>query len=257
MWKLLYQSVRGTSHERSGKDCQDNCLATTLQLPSETFVLLACADGAGSALYSELASKCACEMAITEAARWLEEKQSLSGLTSTDVKQWIEQIRSRLGDLAAERDVAVRELATTLLFAIVGEGQACFFQIGDGVIVVETDGAYRHVFWPQNGDYANTTYFITDPTAIERLQFAQEQNQIDEVALLTDGLQMLALTYSEQRVHGPFFAPMFQTLGGSEAAEELFAPLAGFLGSAAVNDRTDDDKTLVLAKRCGKGNETI
>ena len=27
MWKLLFQSVRGSAHERSGQPCQDSCLA--------------------------------------------------------------------------------------------------------------------------------------------------------------------------------------------------------------------------------------
>jgi hypothetical protein len=70
---------------------------------------------------------------------------------------------------------------------------------------------------------------------------------VDEVALLTDGLQSLALRFASREAHGPFFEPMFERLRGPEQPSE--SELAAFLGSGPVNARTDDDKTLVLATR--------
>jgi hypothetical protein len=75
------------------------------------------------------------------------------------------------------------------------------------------------------------------------------ERPILDLALLTDGLQMLALNYSEGRVHDPFFRPMFNLLRDSETGETLEQPLIVFLDSKRVNDRTDDDKTLFLATR--------
>ena len=72
---------------------------------------------------------------------------------------------------------------------------------------------------------------------------------MDELALLTDGLQMLALRFADKSVHGPFFLPMFQALRAAESASALQTPLRDFLNSPAVNRRTDDDKTLILATR--------
>ena len=69
------------------------------------------------------------------------------------------------------------------------------------------------------------------------------------LALLSDGLQMLALNYGTKAAHQPFFAPMFASLRKADDAQELLVPLKQFLDSKAVNDRTDDDKTLVLATR--------
>ena len=78
---------------------------------------------------------------------------------------------------------------------------------------------------------------------------------IDEVAIFTDGLQGLALHYESRRAHTPFFQPMFAWMrpAGSGYCEGLSSSLTSFLNSKKVNDRTDDDKTLILAtRRSGK-----
>jgi hypothetical protein len=47
----------------------------------------------------------------------------------------------------------------------------------------------------------------------------------------------------------PFFAHFFHVLSTASAdkEDELHSALVRFLGSPAVNERTDDDKTLALA----------
>ena len=49
--------------------------------------------------------------------------------------------------------------------------------------------------------------------------------------------------------HEPFFKPFFSILAKttSDQEDQLEAALVGFLNSEAVNERTDDDKTLALA----------
>jgi hypothetical protein len=145
--------------------------------------------------------------------------------------------------------VDLREFATTILTAIVGPSQALFSHIGDGVIVYGDGDGYRTPFWPQQGEYANTTYFLTGSDFEDQIAFEGIDRQIDEVALLTDGLQPLALHYATRSVHSPFFQPMFAALRGANDPEEFREPLKAFLNSAGVNSRTDDDKTLVLATR--------
>jgi hypothetical protein len=147
------------------------------------------------------------------------------------------------------RNVNRREFACTLLTAIVSDDGAVFSQIGDGVIVVAEDDRYQTVFWPQSGEYANTTFFLTGSDFEERLAFRSLGAPVLELALLTDGLQSLALHYASRAVHAPFFDPMFQSLRQAQDPEELEGPMKDFLHCKLVNDRTDDDKTLVLATR--------
>jgi hypothetical protein len=115
------------------------------------------------------------------------------------------------------------------------------------------ENAYGHVFWPDRGEYANTTHFVTEEDAVEHLQFESVNRRIIEVALLTDGLQTIALNYQLQIAHEPFFKGLFAPLRTAKEGRspELSESLVSFLSSPRVNEKTDDDKTLVLASRVG------
>jgi hypothetical protein len=161
----------------------------------------------------------------------------------------MKDVRSELHTEAEQLALSPRDLACTLLLAIVGSETSAFLQIGDGAIVVLEEDQYKPVFWPQSGEYQNETCFVTDKDVEQGGLIEIIPRGIDEVAIFTDGLQMLALNYAEKRAHQPFFAPIFKTVRGAETQAELVEPLHQFLESAQVNARTDDDKTLVLAVR--------
>jgi hypothetical protein len=159
------------------------------------------------------------------------------------------RVRGSLSLEACLLNLPLREFACTLLTAIVGEKSAVFSQIGDGVIVVQNGAGYRPVFWPQSGEYASTTYFLTGEGFEDQLAVRSLPGVVNELALLTDGLQPLALHYATKSVHAPFFQPMFQTLRQTDLVENLEQPLRQFLASGPVNERTDDDKTIILTSR--------
>lgn len=152
--------------------------------------------------------------------------------------------------------VPVRELACTLVGVVVAPKSCLFLQIGDGVIVVadhDEPDAYDWVFWPDRGEYANMTRFVTDRDATENLLHELCLRVIDEVAVTTDGLQALVLDYRARAAHDRFFLPMMKVLRTQTSRGELHeisGKLATYLASARINQRTDDDKTLVLASRC-------
>jgi hypothetical protein len=170
------------------------------------------------------------------------------------VASWLTHFQHAVSARAEALGCQPRDLACTFLAAVVGEQAAAFVQVGDGAIVVadprEPEG-YCWIFWPQRGEYENVTAFITDPSAEDHLAHEVEDRRYDEIALFSDGLQRLALHFSSHAAHNPFFRPMFSHLRPAPPgylAQESDA-LAIFLDSAAVNERTDDDKTLVLATR--------
>lgn len=181
----------------------------------------------------------------------------VSEITKWHILKWYQEARGKLSLEACLRNLDLRDFACTLLTAIVGNNSAIFAQIGDGAIIVGEDAGYKTVFWPQNGEYANTTFFLTGADYEERLAVRTFDHRINELALLTDGLQPLALHYATKSVHNPFFAPMFQSLRQSAKSEELEDSLNEFLNSKAVNARTDDDKTLILATRRSPSNDSI
>jgi hypothetical protein len=150
---------------------------------------------------------------------------------------------------AATQGVVPRQLACTLLATLVGDDWAAFAQIGDGVIVFNGDTGYELAFWPDNGEYANTTRFLTDDDYRKHLRIEIVSRHVTDLAVLTDGLQMLALDFKGARVHDRFFEPLFRTVRNNPNEEALRTSLMEFMDSKRVNDRTDDDKTLLLATR--------
>jgi serine/threonine protein phosphatase PrpC len=239
MWKLVYGSVRGTSHAVSGQPCQDFCAGNLVG----STVAAACSDGAGSAELSHLGSKAAVERFMEVAV------SSESTPERAAIEAWVDAARERVLEEAATQGVIPRQLACTLLVAIVGDGWAAFAQIGDGVIVFNGDAGYELAFWPDNGEYANTTRFLTDDDYRKHLRIEIVTRQISELAVMTDGLQMLALDFKGARVHDRFFEPLFRTVRNNPNEEALRTSLLEFMDSKRVNERTDDDKTLLLATR--------
>lgn len=250
-WRFLNATCRGTSHERLETPCQDDCLVDVIENGGAQVLIAVASDGAGSAACSEVGSGLVCELLLPAIEEWLTTGESISALDRTVVEQWICRIRSGIDSHAAKREAVRRDFACTLVVAIVEDDAAAFFQIGDGAIVVRGGGSLEVIFWPDGGEYANMTYFITDDDWVKHLHFAVRDAQFDDVALMTDGLQRLALRFESRSAHEPFFVPMFRALAAAPPgfASALEPPLIAFLGSDAVNARTDDDKTLVLATR--------
>jgi hypothetical protein len=249
MWKVLAESLEGTSHRRTSQPCQDWRHCLPVAVAGETILIVACADGAGSAELSDVGARLACEQFFDVARAALEQRTSLDDLDRATVLDWYHQVQAALRAEADRRGVAVRQLACTLLTAVIGEHRALLAQVGDGSIVYLDGERYQSAFWPQSGDYANTTNFITQDDLADVFEIVEKSQRIDELAAFTDGLQRLALSFASRSVYQPFFGPLFAPLRAAEHADELVVPLRAFLDSPLVNERTDDDKTLVLATR--------
>jgi hypothetical protein len=251
-WRYVYASVPGVAHRASGVECQDACGVQWLDAPDGTPALaLAAADGAGSAAEARLGAELACQTLLAECAAWLA-RTPVAGWSRPAAETLIARVQTTLGQRAAEIGLPVREFACTLLGAVLADDRALFLQIGDGAIVIGIGDDYQPVFWPQAGEYPNETYFATDSGAIARLEFATSVEPVAEIALLTDGLQALALHYRTRQAHTPFFRPLFQRLRAAPepgCPPDLQTALARFLDAPALNQRTHDDKTLILATR--------
>jgi hypothetical protein len=137
--------------------------------------------------------------------------------------------------------------------AILAAGWAAFAQIGDGAMVFDGDEGYTVAFWPDTGEYVNMSYFLTDELFRDRLRIEIVERTVNELAVFTDGLQMLALDFTATQTHGPFFAPLFNTLRSGTDIMKLSDSIRVFLDSKRINERTDDDKSLLLAARINDG----
>jgi hypothetical protein len=218
---------------------------------AQTFV--ACvADGAGSAKYSDCGSELVCQTVIDSATAFFSAGGRLEDLTRDDVLRWCSEARERIENAARERKCEPRELAATVCAALMAPKWSCFFQIGDGAMILRRNGIYGIVFWPQSGEYANSTNFLTAGNYEQRLEFVAAAGGFSDIALMTDGLERLALRFENQTPHTPFFDPFFRAIREAQDHTVLNEALEKFLASDSVRARSDDDKTLILASRIGR-----
>lgn len=251
-WRWVSASVIGTSHTGSGLECQDSHLCNEIQTPNGPVLLAFVSDGAGSAAKSALGSRLICDVLLDKTLEFFREQGHVHQLNLRLISNWIQFFRDEI-ILQAEADgLTDRDYACTLLGAIIGEKAAALFQVGDGAIVYSTESTDQLpvlAFWPERGEYENTTFFVTQSNFLDQMQFCLVQEQIVDVALLSDGLQRLALNYQTKSAHQPFFAGLFAPLRHTlrDEVPGLNAQLLNYLDSPKINERTDDDKTLILA----------
>ena len=241
-------------------------------------LVAAIADGAGSAAMAERGADITVKAVVNYLCCQLD-----NGRLNYDAMLREAAVKARETVLAEaqRRGARPRDLASTLLVAVVGPDGGSALQIGDGVIVVSDGGngwgwvfwpqrgeyakqvtnpnrdtaEFRWIFWPQRGEYVNTTRFLTDADAVERLRIAPRLGKVTDIALMTDGLESLAMHYASTSAYEPFFRGMFRPiLDAGEASvnkdreiKHLSASLDRFLSSDRVRSRTDDDVSLVLA----------
>ena len=237
----------GPSHAADNSPCQDSFSIEVVENAAAQTLVACVSDGAGSAKYSDVGSDVVCRTIVGSACAFLNAGVQIAELQLQDVLRWCEEARARLMHEASLRECEVRELASTMCTAIVGPATSCFFQIGDGAMILRKQGVYGVVFWPQSGEYANSTNFLTSPKYDSQLEFISTDSRCSDIALMTDGLERLALRFDSQTPHVPFFEPFFRAIRAAKDYTGLNESLQTFLGSEPVRDRSDDDKTLILA----------
>lgn len=253
-WRIAAASVVGTSHLKTGQPCQDSSRAMLVDAGVNSALICAVSDGAGSAAHSEIGSRVAAATATLLIENYLKTGQEINAIQRETALSWLAQIQSTLSNLASEANAPSREFACTLLVAVIGTDRAAFFQVGDGAMVVSEGGddGWAYVFWPQHGEYINTTNFITSTNAADVMEFTSVQRRIESIAAFSDGIESLVLHYATKTVHDRFFNLMIEPV--MQAVPEgldvrLSESLARYLGSDKICDRTDDDKSLILATR--------
>jgi hypothetical protein len=244
MWRFALARATGTSHARHEMPCQDRCACALI----DSGIVAALADGAGSAKFAEDGA----EIAVNTFVSVISEAQINP---ATDFGELMRGAAVKARDAVVahgqEKGIEARHLASTLLAIVSTEYGSGAVQIGDGVIVVSQEaGEWGWVFWPQRGEYTNTTRFLTDEDAPARLEVESFSHPMSDVILISDGLEPLAIHYASKSVHHPFYNGLLGPLlkSGTEGHDTtLSTALASFLSSPAVTSRADDDVSIVMA----------
>ncbi len=235
----------GTSHIRMATRKQD--ALKSFAIPSKEVFCGIVADGAGSAMFGGQGAAMICRMMASS----LQEHFKISDAipAEADVWEWIDSIRDKLADLSASREVKRQAFASTLVLLVKVKDQSLVVHIGDGAVVGRNSaGDWVALSLPENGEYASSTYFLTDDPS-PKMRFVQTVEAFTAYAVFSDGIEDLALNQSEQLPHIPFFNSIikpFDNLEGMGRTDQLSRALSDFLASERVCDKTDDDKSLIL-----------
>ena len=187
IWKSVNVYVRGKGHVKEKLPCQDR----TYSIVDKSIAVISLADGAGFYTHSQIGA----EIAVKTVCEFLKKEfNSLYKNEDVITKHEIHnKLYVRLKKTAKSLSVDLDELSSTLLFVAVKEDKFIAGHIGDGVIGVLgiLDGEEEEVevlSHPENGEYANETYFVTSPNAINHFRITK--GEIDNTIgfiLMSDG----------------------------------------------------------------------
>jgi hypothetical protein len=216
--------------------------------PSASTLLAIVSDGAGSASFGGQGAALVCRTIIHQARVHFRENAALP--TECDVWTWIDNVRDRISLAAMHRNVERREFASTLVAVLGADNGSLILHVGDGAAVLKIGDEWVSPSWPESGVYASTTFFVTDDPAPRLRVTRTEATQF--IAVFSDGLERLVLDFAKKRPHAPFFESMIRPVersGLTGIDKKLTSALRLYLDTPAVNERTDDDKSLILAAR--------
>lgn len=235
-WAYAYAFRAGEDHEK----CADVCVCEAMG----DLIIAAVSDGAGSAAYSHAGASIACQCFVEMGV------QLFSG--TLEPSCLIEAIRERLPEGQSESH------ACTLVGIVADTTGALVVQVGDGAAVYrrpvasEEEAPFQVAIWPEETEFLNHTFFVTSPDAVEHLQVMRIEEPIGAFALFSDGLQHLVIDPRTRSPHQPFFSTVFKPLSESRDHDVKASWwLERQLASDHVTKRTDDDTSIVIARRVG------
>lgn len=227
--------------------CQD---AGHYVLVGDALVGIVC-DGAGSAshgrdgaLFMARTTAQLLEQALHQACPAAPAPDALGTL----LRDTLHEARTRLAALADAAQRELRDYACTMVGCLVTPAAGCFFHIGDGFGVYRRDGGAGALSPPENGEYADQTYFVTEAGWAEHLRLTPLPAPAagDLIGLMTDGTAPFAINRRRDGFFAPFIDPVAAYLCKAGQADGERA-LLGLLADEKTCAITSDDKTLLLA----------
>jgi hypothetical protein len=238
-WKTSSASVTGAAHRAVNSGNDDAFVVSKI---GNRALIVAVADGAGSAAHGGIGARVVVRKFAREAARCVSDRTPAADIIAL-LPQILQQTQRRLEQFGKRRGIELGDLASTLIVAIAVGRKVIFGQIGDGAIVIlNDDGNLELVELAKHGEYAGETVFVTTPHS----QFSIAQRpRVAAMALMTDGVEFLSINSKERKPTEGFFYPLFLRLRRYPATE-ISQTILGILNSPGAQSRSDDDLTLVV-----------
>lgn len=240
--RVFGAAVIGPLHVQMNLPCQDACC---YQVLSSNAIVIAVADGLGSASASDAGAKLAVESAVKAMV-----EASVEGIGSHEdiVRYAVSAARSALQDRAAVTPCELRDLACTLILAFLAESHLAVAHIGDGAVVAQAEGQLHLVSAPGDSEFTNEVVPLTSTDWEKEVRITSLTSHIDSIAVFTDGCQRAAFRKSENGLEAfdRFFNPIFAYARDLLDIEEGAKDIEALLASKKICENSDDDKTLVV-----------
>ncbi|CAN5459632.1 protein-serine/threonine phosphatase PphC [soil metagenome] len=247
-WTWAAASCRGTSHVARNVRRQD-AFSCSYGANGGKALIAVVSDGAGSAQMGGEGASLICRTLITQARQFDFSQSELP--SDENLWNWIYAARERISQAAQIRCLRPRDFAATVILMISTGESTLVAHIGDGSAVAHCGetSEWTALSWPSQGQYASSTFFLTDDPE-PKLNISRLNTPVTALAIFSDGVERLALDMAAQKPFKPFFDGMIRPVISTAAEgfdQKLSQQLSTYLNSDAVNARTDDDKTLILA----------
>jgi serine/threonine protein phosphatase PrpC len=252
-WRITGAAVTGTSHLANKAGCQDRLGWRVFEASEGPVLAAVVSDGAGSTSEGEKGAEIACDSFLNEVASILGMKQAgVSSFREEFGIIWISHFQGLITELAEKKEKEAREYSSTFVGAVIGSNDSVFYQVGDGGVLFTSPAdpeTFRFGIVPEETEYVNMTSFLTDEDAQSQLMYTHIDEGISDLVLFSDGITNVAVDFATGEPFEPFLRPMIAPLRNGRATDGLDKKLESFLGSPAINEKTDDDKTIILASR--------
>lgn len=252
-WRWAGACSIGTSHVKSGIECQDRASCLSLQANGQEFLSVVVSDGAGSASEGATGAAIVCRSFQRLVTQFIRQHNALLTIDDAAVADWMDEIRDRINTVARRTGRSPRDYAATLVAAIIGSDGAVVAHVGDGAAVLRSGdtGEWHVPSWPFHGEYASTTRFVVDdPQAI--VNVVHLDGCFDRFAVFSDGLEYLVLDYRQKLAPNALFEGFVAPLLEREKVgrdRKFSRRLRTYLDSSKVREATDDDTSLILGVR--------
>lgn len=249
LWSWISAACQGTSHKKTGLPLQDAYKTSVVETAKNSYLLAIVSDGAGSASHGGKGAAIVCRTFSVEIRNFLKEHDRLP--VEADINFWLDLARDRIIFASTNRSLTPRDFAATMVLVVTNGKDLIVAHVGDGCAVIKdsSTGLWHAPTWPDHGEYASTTFFVTDDIEV-KLRIREYSGDIGSVAIFSDGLERLVLDFANKVPSDGFFEAMVKPINAGFRKgknKELSLALARYLDSDSVNERTDDDKSLIIA----------
>ena len=229
-------AVAGKRHINNNIPCQDH---TSCLIYDDNTAAVALSDGAGSKKYAEESAQIIVETCLKYFEEWV--KASSYGPKSSD--EFFSGLYNAINGGFSDVSENLSEYGGTMLFAAIMDSKIYIAHMGDGVIIGLNRESSRVLSYPENGEYANITYFFpTNDTEHFRCQVIDAYNDFS-VILASDGVSEMLYSRKDKRIAGACFK--FEEWNKHLSSEECSKMLEGSL-SETFSQYSNDDKSIII-----------